>query len=59
MTVDSGGYSDQDGERLIPVGVNYWPAACGVEVMPGAAIIVARDQDAPRSYWCTSMGQGE
>lgn len=26
------GYFEADGERLVPVGVNYWPGSCGVEM---------------------------
>ena len=32
LTLDADGYYAQDGERMIPVGVNYWPASCGVEM---------------------------
>jgi hypothetical protein len=32
LTLDAEGYYVQDGQRLIPVGVNYWPASCGVEM---------------------------
>jgi hypothetical protein len=26
------GYFEVDGQRLVPVGVNYWPGSCGVEM---------------------------
>lgn len=26
------GYFQRDGERFVPMGVNYWPASCGVEM---------------------------
>lgn len=32
LTLDSRGYFCLDGKRLIPVGVNYWPGSCGVEM---------------------------
>ncbi|AHF90519.1 endo-beta-mannanase [Opitutaceae bacterium TAV5] len=33
MTIDSSGYfRDAAGARFIPVGANYWPASCGVEM---------------------------
>ncbi len=32
LCLNSAGYFCRDGERLIPVGVNYWPASCGVEM---------------------------
>lgn len=31
-TLDSKGYFQRDGRRIIPVGVNYWPASSGVEM---------------------------
>ncbi len=31
-TLDSEGYFQHDGKRVIPVGVNYWPASSGVEM---------------------------
>lgn len=32
FTLDSGGYFAAGGKRIVPVGVNYWPASCGVEM---------------------------
>ena len=32
VTLDSAGYFTRDGQRFIPVGVNYWPASAGVEL---------------------------
>ena len=31
-TLDTEGYFQRDGKRIIPVGVNYWPASSGVEM---------------------------
>lgn len=30
--LDSNGYYTQSGQRILPVGVNYWPASCGVQM---------------------------
>jgi hypothetical protein len=32
FTLDSHGYFNRHGHRIIPVGANYWPASCGVEM---------------------------
>ncbi len=32
FSLDSAGYFQQDGRRIFPVGVNYWPASCGVDM---------------------------
>ncbi len=32
FTIDSSGYFNRAGRRLIPYGVNYWPGTCGVEM---------------------------
>lgn len=32
LTLDEAGYFSLNGRRFIPVGVNYWPASCGVEM---------------------------
>jgi hypothetical protein len=32
ITLDAQGYFFRNGRRVIPVGVNYWPGSCGVEV---------------------------
>lgn len=32
LCLDTEGYLSRDGKRFIPVGVNYWPASCGVEM---------------------------
>ena len=32
ITLDADGYFVREGERVVPVGVNYWPATCGVEM---------------------------
>jgi len=34
MQLDAQGYFSNVGARVIPVGVNYWPASCGVEMWP-------------------------
>ncbi|MGI5915024.1 MAG: cellulase family glycosylhydrolase [Anaerolineae bacterium] len=35
LTLDThSGYFYRNGERFIPVGVNYWPASCGIEMWP-------------------------
>jgi hypothetical protein len=31
-TLDSNGYFSRNGARFVPVGVNYWPGSCGVEM---------------------------
>lgn len=31
-TLGGDGYFRKDGERFVPVGANYWPGSCGVEV---------------------------
>lgn len=30
--LDPSGYFSRDGQRFIPIGANYWPASCGVEM---------------------------
>lgn len=32
ITLDSNGYFSHNGARFVPVGVNYWPGSCGVEM---------------------------
>ncbi len=32
LTIDWAGYYSRRGQRVIPVGVNYWPGSCGVEL---------------------------
>lgn len=32
VTLDQQGYFSHDGQRFVPVGVNYWPGSCGVEM---------------------------
>jgi hypothetical protein len=32
ITLDANGYFVRKGRRVTPVGVNYWPASCGVEM---------------------------
>lgn len=32
VTIDEEGYFSLAGERIVPVGANYWPASCGVEM---------------------------
>jgi MoaA/NifB/PqqE/SkfB family radical SAM enzyme len=32
IALDREGFFSRGGERLVPVGVNYWPASCGVEM---------------------------
>lgn len=32
ITLNKDGYFRRNGERFVPVGVNYWPASCGVEM---------------------------
>jgi len=32
LTLDSDGYFHRGSERVVPIGVNYWPASCGVEM---------------------------
>src|SRR5690606_7270933 len=32
FALDAAGYFTRGGERIVPVGVNYWPASCGVEM---------------------------
>ena len=32
LIVDDGGYLTDNGTRFVPVGVNYWPGSCGVEM---------------------------
>ena len=32
VTLDAQGYFSRDGRRVVPVGVNYWPGSCGVEM---------------------------
>ena len=32
LVVDGDGYFAVDGTRFVPVGVNYWPGSCGVEM---------------------------
>ncbi len=32
VTLAADGYFARDGKRLFPVGVNYWPASCGVDM---------------------------
>ncbi|MEX1089700.1 MAG: hypothetical protein WEC36_10835 [Phycisphaeraceae bacterium] len=34
FTLSPQGYFTQDGQTLLPVGVNYWPASVGVEMWP-------------------------
>jgi len=34
ITLDAHGYFERDGRGFFPVGVNYWPASCGVEMWP-------------------------
>jgi hypothetical protein len=34
LTIDPEGYFALDGKRFVPVGVNYWPGSCGVEMWP-------------------------
>ncbi|MFA5865881.1 MAG: beta-mannanase [Phycisphaerae bacterium] len=30
--IDSQGYFSRDGQRIFPIGVNYWPGSCGVDM---------------------------
>ena len=32
LTLNSEGYFALDGARFVPVGVNYWPGSCGIEM---------------------------
>lgn len=32
VTIDAEGYFMRGGRRIVPAGVNYWPASCGVEM---------------------------
>ena len=32
LTLSSDGYLLRDGARFVPIGVNYWPGSCGVEM---------------------------
>ena len=32
LVLDPNGYFVRGGARFVPVGVNYWPASCGVEL---------------------------
>ena len=32
LTLNTDGYFSLDGKRFVPVGVNYWPGSCGVEM---------------------------
>src|SRR5438094_6159990 len=32
LTLDADVYFSRDGARLVPMGVNYWPGSCGVEM---------------------------
>lgn len=32
LTLDAAGYFSHNGSRLVPVGANYWPGSCGVEM---------------------------
>ncbi len=32
LTLDAAGYFVRNGRRIVPVGVNYWPGSCGVEM---------------------------
>lgn len=46
FTLDHAGYFCQKGRRVIPVGVNYWPATCGVEMwQEWPAAEIQRDLD--------------
>ena len=32
LTLDEQGYFVRNGQRTVPIGVNYWPASCGVDM---------------------------
>ena len=32
IRLNSDGYFTRNGKHILPVGVNYWPASCGVEM---------------------------
>jgi hypothetical protein len=34
LILDEKGYFSLAGRRVVPIGVNYWPASCGVEMWP-------------------------
>ena len=34
FSLSPAGYFLRDGKRLVPVGANYWPGSCGVELWP-------------------------
>ncbi len=34
FALDEQGYFTRHGQRVVPVGVNYWPGSCGVEMWP-------------------------
>lgn len=47
FTLGADGYFRRDGERFIPIGANWWPASCGVELWRAwPADEIRRDLDA-------------
>jgi hypothetical protein len=46
FSLDDRGYFTQSGRRIFPLGVNYWPASCGVEMWQAwPAAEIQRDLD--------------
>lgn len=56
LWIDEHGYLRHDRGRLIPVGVNYWPGSCGVEMWARwPADEMRRDLDLVRTHGLNSV----
>ena len=56
LWIDERGYFRHDRGRLIPVGVNYWPGSCGVEMWTRwPADEMRRDLDLVRTLGLNSV----
>ena len=56
LTLDERGYFLLTGKRFVPVGANYWPASCGVEMWPQwPASEIQHDLDVLKSLGLNSI----